>query len=148
MEDVDVVCRNAVVLMLHCHVALEAVFDSIKCEHVTGVVSVPCCEPWNRRQSIHQGRAPDQKYDDKCMLTEMREVRLWGTPRSAAPMEGVEHGPAVMRWREGGFLDPRKKPALGAGWLPNRNRRKKIAEVPFLGTRRYSCTQLVHTMPS
>ena len=57
VERVRIRCRNAVIIMIHCHLSFQQVMSSIECSSVLGVVSLPCCN-YFEVQRLFMGQLP------------------------------------------------------------------------------------------
>jgi len=76
IEDVRINCNRAIIVMMHCHVTLNKVLESINAKTITGVVCCPCCN-WSESQRVFNGRKPDVTYNDENIFTKKNEIRVW-----------------------------------------------------------------------
>ena len=91
-QAVRVRCHVAVVVMLHAHVPLEAATESVACDRLLAVLTVPCCN-WGPSHAQCWGRPPDACWVDPGMLSEKQELRLW--------LDGPRGADAGGGWRDG-----------------------------------------------
>lgn len=61
VEAVRIRCRNAVIVMIHCHLSFQQIMSSVECERVLGVVSLPCCNYFEVQKQF-MGQSPTFEY--------------------------------------------------------------------------------------
>lgn len=61
VEAVRIRCRNAVIVMIHCHLSFQQIMSSIECERILGVVSLPCCNYFEVQKQF-MGQPPTFEY--------------------------------------------------------------------------------------
>ena len=76
IENYRIRCGKAIIVMMHCHVTLSKVLESIDAESIEGVVCCPCCN-WSESQRVFRGREADVIYEDTNIFTKKNEVRVW-----------------------------------------------------------------------
>jgi hypothetical protein len=92
IENVQLTCRRAVIILMHAHVDMadvsRAIVHTPDDDHhsnvgtgVVGVIAAPCCN-FGARQAFFHGYPPDFVFTDSAMLSEKNEIRIWAATAS------------------------------------------------------------------
>jgi len=77
VEEVFLNCKVCVIVMMHAHVSMDQVMNSVSkdCEYVA-VVACPCCN-YAEGQALFQGRPPDHQGADWGIWSDKRMMSVW-----------------------------------------------------------------------
>ena len=79
IQKVRIHCRHLVIVMIHCHLSFQQVMSSVDCEHLLGVLTLPCCNYFEIQQQF-MGQKPTMEFQDPGIWSEKNTVRLWIKP--------------------------------------------------------------------
>ncbi|CAF0807386.1 unnamed protein product [Rotaria sp. Silwood1] len=81
IQTVSIQCRNAIVVMMHAHVAIEDAIAAVDAsEGIIGIVTCPCCK-WAPYQQEWLGQAPHHQYTDLRLLSVKNQMNVWYFPQ-------------------------------------------------------------------
>jgi len=87
IEDCRFAADKVVIVMVHCHVAMDDVLHSLEYQpKVLGVVSAPCCH-FSDLQTHVYGHAPIADFEDVSMQSGRREIRVWHVKKNASVIQ-------------------------------------------------------------
>ncbi|CAF1141919.1 unnamed protein product [Adineta ricciae] len=80
IQSVSILCRQAIVVMMHAHVTLDDAIAAINAsEGIVGIVTCPCCK-WGPYQQEWLGKLPHQQYKDSNLLSTKNQMNVWYFP--------------------------------------------------------------------
>lgn len=89
IQTVSIQCRQAIVVMMHAHVAIEDAVAAVDAsEGIVGIVTCPCCQ-WAPFQQEWLGQAPHQQYTDLRLLSVKNQMNVWCFPEGCCSESSI-----------------------------------------------------------